>query len=274
MTNQERPEGWTERMQPMDDPNRSSVTTVAAPRERGAQAPQAPATEQPAQEQAEMTKGEAYWYAEALKSREAYQKVAPLAPYVDVIAYLDSNTDATRVLMEHMTNNNHGSQQGNEEMNNALHGNQQAPVQPVAPAGHQAQGVTSMNDTLSQELKKQHMDLLKERGIPEYEADKYVQFLMNPDDLTPAELLDIYSGLRQSRGDPLISNGVVPQPTTPQTTEQPQAQSGQMPAPEARQSELPPMSVAGINGATEDPQLQLEVNARAGDRSVMDPNNI
>lgn len=287
MINQERPEGWTDRMQPLPNENVPTPEFGGHDGQRmapqGTQAPaQAPvATPDPnaPQEGAQgaptdgMGSGERYWYEQAMKSREEFQKVAPLAPYVDVISYLDANPQATQLVMEHMRGETPG----------------QIPPENVTPEPVNQHGVTtpnmgsnnthqvqrnaganeSMSPDMASRLKAQHMDMLKEKGIPPHEADKYVQWLMNPGNLEPADLLHMYQSLREKQGEPVGQNNV---PNQNQTTQPGQSQPS--PATAGNQPEMPPMSVAGMNGGTTDPHREAEIRQRAHTRNVLDPNNV
>lgn len=287
MSNQERPEGWTERMQPL--PNENVPTPEFGGHGGQRMAPQA--TQDPAHGQAPtqtedapqggaqgdptegMGSGERYWYDQAMQARENFQKVAPLAPYVDVITYLDANPAATQLVMEHMR----GETPGNVPPENAnpSPADQHGATTPNMGSNNTYQDQrntgagNSVSPDMASQLKAQHMEMLKTQGVPAHEADKYVQWLMNPGSLEPDDLFHMYKSLREKNNEPVGQNNVPNQEQTPQS-----GQSQTPPATAGNQPEMPPMSVAGMNGGTTDPHSESEINRRARVRNVLDPNNV
>lgn len=285
MSNQEHPEGWTERMQPL--PNDQTPTPqfggvdgsrMNAPAPQGGApantppAGQPPVQTDPGDPTTSMTQGEKYWYEQAMSSRELYSKVAPLAPFVDVITYLDANPAATELIMGHMRETS-GQNPAGGEVNVNVDGQGNAGVQPNAGPSNvatpQMGGNQSMNSDMATELRKQHMEMLKKQGIPEHEADIYVQWLMNPGQLAPEDLFHMYKSLRAKNGQPIGAN---PNPV-PNQNQPAQHGSPQSPAATgAVNPEIPPMSVAGMNGGTTDPRMEDEIKRRAQTRTYLDPN--
>lgn len=268
MPNQDRPNGWTERMQPVThDYDHTTPTITRQP--QGAAQDQGQASGAPApnvahaggqmpQGQPNMTKGEKYWYDECMKARQMYDRVAPLAPYVDVIAYLDSNPEAVQVVMDHM---NRTSQQGTYVPD--PYANVPATRNTPAPQNNQPTvNRGSMNESeMRDRLYQANMEIIKQRGIPADEADRYIQFLMNPGNLQPDELFDMYATLQNKRSGNQPASNVVPQN---------QQGNGSPPA-AARKGEVPPMSIAGINGENSDPRNENKQETGSS-RIMMDAN--
>ena len=285
MTNQERPEGWTDRMQPLPEDRTPAPEFGGTGGQR--MAPAAPEGGQPnpnpqvptqpqggAQGKPEdnMTQGERYWYDQTMESRRLYSQVAPLAPFVDVITYLDANPQATELIMNHMRESSGGIPAGGD-VNVNVNGQGNAGIQPNAGNPNVAtpsmSGNNNMNADMAKQLRDQHMAMLKEQGIQEHEADQYVQWLMNPGQLEPTDLFHMYKSLRANQGQPV---GVNPN-HVPNQNPNPQNGTPQMPvANGAVNPEMPPMSVAGMNGGTADPRKEDEINKRARTRTYLDPN--
>jgi len=213
-----------------------------------------------------MSKAERYWHDECIKAREDYAKVAPLAPYIDVIAYLDANADATKLVMEHMGGSHVGNQSANNEIDNAMNENLGTSYNTQGRQSIQDRDMKTMGGQVADALRKQHMDLLKERGIPEDEADRYVKFLINPGDLTPEEMFGMYSSLRDKRGEPISSN-----PTNP---DNPGQKSDKEPAKSNGQPELPPASIVGMSGDSDSPESDQGRVSQSRYTTMLDPNNL
>jgi len=279
MTNEGRPEGWTENMSAPND-KRANTPEIGGKfhpklNPQGAQATAEPTGQAagpnatPEGNQPTQGKGEKYWYDECMKARKQYETVAPLAPYVDVISYLDSNPQAVSLVMGHMKEANPTVITENSDLDLAVNG-PTTPVnaavggaEPQQPAGGLA------NADIANELRKQHADYIRDNGIPEHEADQYIKFLMSPGELKPNELFEMYSGLRESRGEP-ISKNQMPNNNQPN----PQPVTSNVAGPIGQPTEMPPMSVAGMSGIEEanDPNKEDEITARARVRTILDPN--
>ena len=282
MSNDVRPEGWTDRMQPlpkdvgpapvyggdhgrMGDANQAAGQTVG----QGQKSPQGASQTGTNRDPNEMTSGEKYWYDECMKSRKLYEQVAPLAPYVDVVNYLDSNPEAVELVVNHMQVKSQNQQFIDSQPKNSTYDTNVGPRSNM-PVNQQnnAGGMQSMNNDVAAQLRERHMDLIKERGIPADEADRYIQFLINPGSLEPSELFDMYATLRNGRGNPVRSNGQ-PQNQNPNVQKDNRSSSYK-----EHPNEMPPMSVAGMNGGTTDPRKEQEVETKSRTRNVLDPNNV
>lgn len=290
MSNQERPDGWTDRMLPLETDlvGGREVTPefggaggqrMGAPANAGVVAPTdtPPAGNasqgSPQEGQANMSQGEQYWYDQCMEARSKLSDVAPLVPYIDVISYLDANPDATKLVMEHMSNGindpNSNLPDPNAGDNTGIHQNMRTPVPQHGQNGSYG-GVNNLEQSkgkFEENLRTANMDYLKKNGIPEHEADKYIQWLMNPGDLTPDQLFGMY---RTAQGGP---------PATPNTNqptnnnEQPLANNQQPPSPMGTPADGMAMSVAGMNGGTVDPRDEANEQRHVANNNMLDPNN-
>lgn len=291
MSNQERPNGWTDRMQPLNTdiapgvrdeaPEFGGATgkRMASPQGGGDGAPAStpPSGQGGAQGQGEgqqgreMTAGEKYWYEQCMEARNQYKQVAPLAPYVDVISYLDANPDAVELVTRHMKetidSNNGYLPDPNAGDNTGVHQNQRVAAPMHSNQQNQRGNLDRSNSQFVDQVRDANMDFLKKNGIPEHEADQYIQFLINPGELEPQQLFNMY---RVAKGQAPITENPN-QPTN--NTQQPKANNQQPPREQGSPAgNMPPMSVASMNGGTVDPRE--ETTPRNEPRQVLDPNNL
>lgn len=285
MSSQERPEGWTDRMQPLNqdavaDPRGPAPEfggaggpRMAAPQGAGDGAPTGtpPQNQSPqgGAQEPQMTQGERYWYDQCMEARSQLRDVAPLLPYIDVINYMDANPDSVALVRQHMVDNlngvgpNNNLPNPNAGDNTGVHQNVNTPARQQNGTYNGVSNQQNSNADFRKALEDANMEFLKKNGIPDHEADMYINFLMNPGDLKPEQLFNMFKVARGQQPTNYNQN-------TPNNSQQP-APVSQTPAPNAAPSEGFNASVAGMNGGVDPVEVDRRVNEG---RNVLDANTI
>lgn len=223
---------------------------------RGQQA-QAPDPTEPAMAVPQMSEAEQHWFDKSAKLEAENARLSMLAPYAEVIGYLEANPDAVNLVLGHMKGVPADEKTYSNDFERDFDEAAEAGQPPVQPAANPRPVANQNMAEVKIKLREQYDAILKEKGVPEHEKDRFIQFLMAPDDLKPEELYEMFANLQNNR----------------KSASQSQTDNTSQALPKAN-AEVPPMSVAGINGGTSDPRTDADAEARSKARIMIDPNNL
>lgn len=254
-----KPEGWMDEMRPVGEPHPQELKMRQDMRDQlglqdGSEQPAGDTKADDDNEAPSTDKEAAEHWRKRYKDLDA--ETQKVLKYRGIIDALESNPNLVDVLRREILSPGQRSDDTVRDDGDEYFGSDEGD-EPGTPAKTQAE-----IEAEDREIERARMEQkvrfdaycknLMEGGMPEHEVDKFVQFAMNPTQLTFDDMMAVYQGRTAENKD------------TGETSDEPQAGNIQ----------LPPPTSATASGSSDRPGQAPQTPNRGGHRFMPDPNNL